>query len=443
MQENRLNPSAGAASGHDETAPQKLFGVVAEYGSPDELMAAASRVRDAGYTRWDAITPFPVHGIEEAMGIKPTILPWFTLCLGLTGTSLGLFMQWYTNAVQLPYLISGYPFLISGKPMFSLPANIPVSFELTILFAAFTTFLVMLALNLLPELFHPLFRHKRMQRFTSDRFALVIEAKDPLFDRARAEALLAETGGAILDPLLAPTTRAPLPKPLISIGVIVACVALVPPAFIAKARVSKSDQPRIHIIQDMDMQPKFKAQAPAPIFARLFGDERASLKSPAGTVARGRLPVDASAVSGKDANGDWVSGFPAGFSLSEEILARGRERYQIYCLPCHGMVGAGDGLVSQRADFLGRAQAAGATPTGMNWVKPANLAEQRIREQPNGQIYATITYGLNNMKGYAAQISREDRWAIVAYVRALQLSQSAALESLPGDVRAQLEQQPR
>jgi mono/diheme cytochrome c family protein len=79
----------------------------------------------------------------------------------------------------------------------------------------------------------------------------------------------------------------------------------------------------------------------------------------------------------------------------------------------------------------------------MNWVKPANLAEQRIREQPNGQIYSTITYGLNNMKGYAAQISRDDRWAIVAYVRALQLSQSAALESLPGDVRAQLEQQPR
>lgn len=443
MQENRLNPPANAGTGHDDTAPQKLYGVVAEYGTPDELMAAAERVRDAGYTRWDTITPFPVHGIEEAMGIKPTILPWFTLCLGLTGTTLGLFMQWYTNALQTPYLISGYPFIISGKPAFSLPANIPVGFETTILFAAFTTFFAMLGLNMLPELFHPLFRHRRIARFTSDRFALVIESKDPLFDKARAEALLNETGGALLDPLMTPAQRAGLPKPLISIAVIVASLALVPPAFIAKTRVSKSREPRVHPIQDMDMQPKFKAQAPAPIFARLFGDDRASLKAPVGTVSRGSLVADPAEATGKTANGDWLNGFPAGFVLSEEILARGQERYQVYCLPCHGMVGAGDGLVAQRADFLGRAQASGATATGMNWVKPANLSDQRIREQPHGQIFGTISYGLNNMKGYAAQISRDDRWAIVAYVRALQLSQSANINSLPADVQAQLNQAPR
>jgi hypothetical protein len=135
-----------------ETAPQtKVVGLVAEFDSPDALLAAAARVRDAGYSKTDAYSPFPVHGIDEALGIRPTGLPWLVLLAGIGGGLAGLVGAWWTNAID-------YPFLISGKPLFSLPANIPVVFELVILLAGTAAFIGMLALNRLPRLANPLFR---------------------------------------------------------------------------------------------------------------------------------------------------------------------------------------------------------------------------------------------------------------------------------------------
>ncbi len=118
--------------------PPRAFGWVAEYADDNKLLEAARKVRDSGYTRTDAFTPFPVHGIDEALGIKATVLPWFTLCAGATGTCIALIMQWWMNAFD-------YPYIISGKPFASWPAFIPVAFELTILFAAYTTVFAMLA----------------------------------------------------------------------------------------------------------------------------------------------------------------------------------------------------------------------------------------------------------------------------------------------------------
>jgi hypothetical protein len=140
-------------------------------------------VRDAGYTRWDALTPFPVHGLDEAMGIKPTRLPWIVFLCGLTGASAALLLQWWTNAVD-------YPYLISGKPLFSLPANIPIMFELTVLFAAFGAFLGMLGFNRLPELYHALFKKPRFRRVTNDRFVIYIEVEDPRYDSGETRSLL-------------------------------------------------------------------------------------------------------------------------------------------------------------------------------------------------------------------------------------------------------------
>src|SRR5690348_11259270 len=109
----------------------ELVGVLAEFDSVDKVTRAAQMVRRAGFTRWDVHSPFPIHGIDYAMGIKPTILPWIVLCMGLCGLTGGLLLQWYANAYA-------YEFVISGKPMWSLPANIPVAFECTILFSAYT-----------------------------------------------------------------------------------------------------------------------------------------------------------------------------------------------------------------------------------------------------------------------------------------------------------------
>ena len=166
------------------------YGYLVEFDNVDDLLAGAEAVRDAGYRRWDAHTPFVVHGLDRAMGIKPTILPILVFFGGLTGTAGGILLQWWTNAVD-------YPFIISGKPLFSLPANIPVAFETTILVAAITTLVGMLALNKLPQLYHPLFRSGRFKRATDDRFFISIEAADPQFDAERTRSLLEGLDGRL------------------------------------------------------------------------------------------------------------------------------------------------------------------------------------------------------------------------------------------------------
>jgi hypothetical protein len=169
-----------------------LWGFLVEFESVDALIEGARKVRDAGYTNWDAHSPFPVHGLDPAMGIRPTKLPFFVFGGGLTGGGLGLLMQWWMNAVN-------YPFISSGKPFFSLPANIPVMFELTVLFAAFGAFIGMLIFNRLPEHYHPLFNSERFRRVTTDRFFISIEAKDPRFDRKETWKFMKTLGGSHLE----------------------------------------------------------------------------------------------------------------------------------------------------------------------------------------------------------------------------------------------------
>lgn len=172
----------------------KLYGLMAEFDSPHAIYEAAKKVRAAGYRFWDCCTPFPVHGLDRAMGVKPTILPMLVFGGGATGCILGLLLQWYTNATDLPAWfivpVQGYAFLISGKPYWSLPANIPVIFELTVLLSALTTVSMMFLLNGLPRLYHPLFKSKRFLRATDDRFFVVIEARDPKFYREKTERFL-------------------------------------------------------------------------------------------------------------------------------------------------------------------------------------------------------------------------------------------------------------
>ena len=117
-------------TGDNSHTAEPLRALLVEFDSAGALLTAAEQVRDAGYRRWDSHTPFPVHGMDDAMGIKGTQLPFIVLGGGLTGLTLATLMQWWMNAVD-------YPFMISGKPLFGIPANVPVMFELTVLFSAF------------------------------------------------------------------------------------------------------------------------------------------------------------------------------------------------------------------------------------------------------------------------------------------------------------------
>jgi hypothetical protein len=167
----------------------KLYGLLAEFAGPEHLLKACEKVRDAGYTKWDAHAPFPVHGLNDAMGIRATKLGWLVLGAGATGLLIALVLQWWTAA-------SDYPIIVSGKPFWSIPANIPVTFELTILLAATTAFVGMLAFNALPRFHHPLFKSRSFRGATSDRFFISIEAEDPKFDSRATEAFLQSLGGA-------------------------------------------------------------------------------------------------------------------------------------------------------------------------------------------------------------------------------------------------------
>ncbi len=165
---------------HEE---EVLAGYLAEFDSVDAILAAAEQVREAGYRRWDTHSPFPIHGMDDAMGIRPTILPWLVAMGGVAGLLAGLALQVYTNAID-------YQMFVSGKPLVSLPAFIPVIFECTIAGAAFTAVFGMLVLNKLPMLYNPLFKSERFRRVTNDRFFVVIDATDPNFDEVETEKLL-------------------------------------------------------------------------------------------------------------------------------------------------------------------------------------------------------------------------------------------------------------
>ncbi len=165
----------------------KAYGLVAEFTTPADAMHAAEKVRDAGFTRWDVFTPFPIHGMDKAMGIKNSKVGWFAFTGGVIGYTSGMLMIWFLNAVD-------YAIPIGGKPMFSPFGAFPPSYELTILLGAFGAIGGMLFLNRLPRLHHPLLKHRRFAQATHDKFYVVIECEDPKFSEAETRKLLEEAG---------------------------------------------------------------------------------------------------------------------------------------------------------------------------------------------------------------------------------------------------------
>ena len=167
---------------------QKNWGVLAEFANPAELLHAAQKLHDLGYRKFETWSPFPIHGMDDAMGLNGSKVPWLTLGGGLTGLSIGLLLQWWSGSVE-------YPLVIGGKPYFAWQFATPVTFELSILLSAFGTVFGMFGLNLMPRPYHPLDKVPNFKRVTDDKFFLSIEVSDPLFDLEGTQKLLAELGG--------------------------------------------------------------------------------------------------------------------------------------------------------------------------------------------------------------------------------------------------------
>lgn len=447
----------------------KAFGWMAEYQDEHSLLVAARKVRDSGYTKTDAFTPFPVHGIDEALGIKPTILPFIVLCAGFTGLGTALLMQWWMNGVDYKYIISGKPFGIT-------PASIPVTFELTVLFSAFTTFFAMMALNKLPKFSNPIFTNPRFDRATNDRFFLFVEATDKYYNRDSVKELLGGTHPDSLDEVLEDTTPSTLPRPILLGLLLIVVAGLIPAMIILNMRAGYSTAPRFHVFFDMDFQPKKKAQQPSTIFA----DSRIMRPQVRGTIARGQLeeqdpfylgydpskmtmlekstgvmlisaqtpsdgkaPVDATktpdakqttpapTVASEAPKLPWIDKLP--IEANEESMKLGKLKFETYCSACHGYAGNGDGLVHKRADSLAQGY----------WLPPTSMHIDRVRIQPVGQIFNTITKGQGKMASYATSLTPKERWSIVLYIRALQRSRNANLEDVPAEFISTLDEEPK
>ena len=545
--------------------PPRAFGWMAEYADDHQLLDAARKVRDSGYTRTDAYAPFAVHGIDEALGMKATILPWFSLIAGLTGLSVAIAMQYWMNAVD-------YPYIISGKPYASWPAFIPVAFELTILFSAFTTVFAMLGLNGLPRFNSPLFTNPKFDRATDDRFFLWIDSRDKYFNSDKVHSLLSSTGALSVEEVREDDSPSEVPKAIVFAIVAMILVTLIPGGIVLNMRNARSGESRFHVFFDMDFQPSKHTQSRTTNFA----DGRVQRPPVPGTIARGDLgpsdpfllgydpeqttamldsadsaklvsflqdgqppaaekpaseeaakpaadepakkddaakpaaakpaadeptadkpaPKDeaakpaadepakkddaakptadeptadepakkdeaakpaadkpakkeataeppkpaaeatqpaagaatAPAEAGSDAaataagavpNYAWLTELPV--EVDEKLFELGRQKFEQNCALCHGYAGYGDGLVAQRAAQLNQS----------SWFPPTSLQGADIQKQPVGRIFYTITHGKGKMASYAASLSPQERWAVVAYVRALQRSQNAQASDIP------------
>ena len=166
-------------------SPNPTHGLLARFETPADLMAAAIKCRDAGFTHWDVFSPFPVHGMDDAMGVKKSQVGWFTFVGGTTGFFTGMTMIWFMNKFD-------YGLVVGGKPLFTPLYAFPVSYELTILLGSFATLFGMLFFNRLPRLYHPLLKVQSFKKATDDGYFLCIEARDPKYSGLATRTFLLE-----------------------------------------------------------------------------------------------------------------------------------------------------------------------------------------------------------------------------------------------------------
>lgn len=175
-----------------DAADEGSYGMLAEFADPGSLYHAAKDVKKAGYRRFDTYSPFPIHGMDRAMGLGNSKVGFITLGGGLFGFALAYWLQWWTGEVD-------YPINISGKPFFAVEPSVPILFELTVLFAAIATVVGMFALNGLPRPYNPLFYSDSFRRVTDDAFFLMIAASDSRYDAAATGAFLKELGAVSVE----------------------------------------------------------------------------------------------------------------------------------------------------------------------------------------------------------------------------------------------------
>jgi mono/diheme cytochrome c family protein len=366
-----------------------ILSVLGLFDSADALLKAIPEVKSKVKAKLEAYTPFPVHGIDKALGLRKSPIGGMVLIMGVIGALSAIGFEMWTSGVD-------YPLMTAGKPYFSWEAFVPIMFEVTVLFATFTAGLgMLLLLNRLPLLRHPMLRSKSMPSITRDMFALAVEVGEEPLDGNRISSLLKESGAKSVEVIEEPEASGPVsPKfigaVLLAIGISCGVAGLL--TYWA-TKLFPVSVPMVHMLN----QPRLDPQRADAFFKDDFG-----MRMPVPeTVPRGQLPY---VIRNQDSAAALRNPLPR----TESVLNRGRQVFNNYCSVCHGLLG--DGKPSLTAAY---------------GAKPANLVANMIIEYPDGKIYHVIMTGKNAMPSYSADLSEDERWSAVAYVRVLQRSMNA------------------
>ncbi len=368
-----------------------LYSLTGLFDTPDEIIAAAEKVQSEGYTKYDVNTPYPVHGMDSAMKLPMSRLPYVAMVVGITGMFLALFFMWWTNSVD-------YPLVIGGKPYFAFPAYVPIMFEVTVLSASIATVVTMIAIVFkFPNNSHPLMDTEYMKNVSVDKYGISIAADDPKFDFDKVKSLLESLGAKNITPIYYKEEDLNFKPKTFEPKFVIAMIVL----FAAVSAVTYITLNKLMYLPPFDWmmeQSKVIAQERSDVF-----EDGRGMRTPVeGTVARGFLPYKFK--NNPEAAGKYLVN---PLAATEENLSLGEKKFDIYCSPCHGYLAEGDSRLK------------GQFPS------PPSLHSKKVRNWSDGRIYHVITEGQNAMPSYAYQLSRKERWAVVLYIRALQRSLNA------------------
>jgi len=368
-----------------------LYSYTALFDTADDIIHAAEEASKKGYKKFDCHTPFPVHGLDRAMRNPNSKLGYWALFFGAVGAVSAISLITWISAVD-------YPLVIGGKPFWSWPAFVPVTFEVTVLLASVLSTVAMITFYFkFPNTAHPLHDTPYMKSVSANKFGISIQADDPKFDERTVKELLKSLHGREIAPVFYDPVESFHGLKLWDlkfIGVLAVTALTVSALTYGTLNYALYMEP----FNWMMNQPKLKAQKPSELFSDGIG-----MRQPVqGTVARGFLPY---AFKGKPDEAAKYLINP--LMPSKELIERGKGRYLTFCSPCHGNFARGDSRLNGQ------------------FPNPPTLHSDKVRNWPDGSIYHVVTEGQNVMPSYAAQIARDDRWAIVLYIRVLERAHNA------------------
>ena len=371
------------------------FSVVGIFDSAQLLMKAIPEIKAKVPTRLESYTPYPIEGIDKLLGLRKSPIGGMVLVMGIIGAIAGIGFELWTSGWD-------YPLMTAGKPYFSWEAFIPIMFEVTVLFATFTAGLgMLLLLNRLPLFRHPMLRSKSMPLITRNKYALAVEAGGAELDVESVSRIFKESGAESVEVIEQPEPAAPVSPILIAnvLGAVVISCILAGFLTYWVTKLFPVSAPMVHMLD----QPRLDPQRADSFFKDGFG-----MRMPVpDTVSHDSMPY---LIRNQDYAGDLVNPLPR----SEDVLNRGRQAFNNYCAVCHGLLGGG-------------------TPslTAAYGAKSANLVSQKVINLPDGKIYHVIMAGKNAMPAYSADLSENERWAAIHYVRVLQRAMNAKDEDIP------------